>query len=76
MRRGIPFGFRPASGEGGATRDVGLLFMCFQSDIGRQFEFIQRSWVDNPNFPEFLLIPGLNTGDDALIGQHPRAAQK
>ena len=76
VRRGIPFGFRPIPGEGGATRDVGLLFMCFQSDIGRQFEFIQRSWVDSPNFPEFLLIPGLNTGDDALIGQHPRAPQK
>ena len=43
---------------------------------GRQFEFIQRTWVDNPNFPEFLLISGLNTGDDALIGQHPRGRQK
>jgi len=49
---------------------------AFQSDIARQFEFIQRTWVDNPNFPELLLLPGLNTGDDALIGQHPRAAQK
>jgi len=70
VRRGVPYGIRPAS------RETGLLFMCFQGDIGRQFEFIQRSWVDNPNFPEFLLVPGLNTGDDALIGQHPRAAQK
>jgi hypothetical protein len=41
-----------------------------------QFEFIQRTWVDNPNFPELLVFPGLNTGDDALIGQHPRAPQK
>jgi Dyp-type peroxidase family len=70
VRRGIPYGVRPPS------PDKGLLFMCFQSDIGRQFEFIQRSWVDNPNFPEFRLVSGLNTGDDALIGQHPRAAQK
>jgi Dyp-type peroxidase family len=70
VRRGIPYGVRPPSQE------QGLLFMCFQSDIARQFEFIQRSWSDSPNFPEFLLLSGLNTGDDALIGQHPRAAQK
>ena len=73
-RRGIPYGLR--TGPGPASGDLGLLFMCFQSDISRQFEFIQRTWVDNPNFPEFLLLPGLNTGDDALIGQHPRAVQK
>jgi Dyp-type peroxidase family len=81
VRRGIPFGIRPAPDpgpEGGAaaSRETGLLFLCFQADIGRQFEFIQRSWVDNPNFPEFLLLPGLNTGDDALIGQRPRATQR
>jgi len=70
VRRGIPYGVRPPVDE------KGLLFLCFQSDIARQFEFIQRAWVDNPNFPEFLLLRGLNTGDDALIGQHPRASQK
>src|SRR2546422_345765 len=71
VRRGIPFGTRaPVPG------DVGLLFQAFQGDISRQFEFIQRTWVDNPNFPEFRIIPGLNTGDDALIGQHPRAVQR
>src|SRR5213083_1549230 len=81
VRRGIPYGVRPAP-PGGAPAaaspagDVGLLFQAFQSDIARQFEFVQRTWVDNPNFPELLLFPGLNTGDDALIGQHPRAAQR
>lgn len=70
VRRGIPYGIRPPGEE------RGLLFQCFQSDISRQFEFIQRTWIDNPNFPEFLLFKGLNTGDDALIGQHPRASQK
>lgn len=76
VRRGIPYGVRgpPSASEPPTSR--GLLFTCFQSDIGRQFEFLQRAWVDNPNFPEFLLIPGLNTGDDALIGQHPRGIQK
>ena len=81
VRRGVPYGVRPAPSSGpsaGGTADgeVGLLFQAFQGNIARQFEFIQRTWVDNPNFPEPFLFPGLNTGDDALIGQHPRAAQK
>jgi Dyp-type peroxidase family len=80
VRRGIPYGVRGASSgaSAGATADgeLGLLFQAFQGNIARQFEFIQRTWVDNPNFPEPFLFPGLNTGDDALIGQHPRAAQK
>ena len=71
VRRGIPYGTRPP-----VTGEVGLLFQAFQSDISRQFEFIQRTWVDNPNFPEFRILPGLNTGDDALSGQHPRAVQR
>ena len=28
----------------------GLLFMCFNSDIERQFEFIQSQWINNPAF--------------------------
>src|SRR6266705_217054 len=81
VRRGIPYGIRSppsaASSTGASSAgEVGLLFQAFQSDIAQQFEFIQRTWVDNPNFPELLLLPGRNTGDDALIGQHPRAAQK
>ena len=71
VRRGIPYGTLVST-----PGEVGLLFQAFQGDIWRQFEFIQRTWVDNPNFPEFQIIPGLNTGDDALIGQHPRAVQR
>src|SRR5207245_8186567 len=67
VRRGIPYGVRPAPSGGASTAaspagELGLLFQAFQSDIARQFEFIQRTWVDNPNFPELLLFPGLNTG--------------
>ena len=53
MRRGIPYGARnladpPSSG-------VGLLFMCYQRNIRQQFEFIQRTWIDNPNFPHSII---------------------
>lgn len=55
-RRGIPYG---SPGDA----DVGLLFMCYQSDIAQQFELIQSNWC---NFPHF---PVLRTGRDPLVGQ-------
>lgn len=83
VRRGIPYG-KPhpdidpdtSDTERGAT-DRGLLFMCFQASIKKQFEFIQRTWVDNPNFPVSLLNPfAKDTGDDPLIGQDADETQR
>jgi len=51
---------------------VGLLFMCYQSDIWEQFEFIQRFWCNNPKFLEPAMNNNPNyhrTGLDAVIGQ-------
>jgi Dyp-type peroxidase family len=55
----------------------GLLFMCFQSNIEDHFEFIQRVWVDNNDFPSGT-IPFFeeDTGDDPLIGQDEEEAQR
>jgi len=84
-RRGIPYGpplpgvaDKPAP-DPNPSLPRGLLFMCFQSDIGDQFEFLQRTWVDNEHFPTGVLTLGAfhtNTGDDPLIGQNADAAQK
>jgi Dyp-type peroxidase family len=76
-RRGITYG-GPLSAAGNLDdlpeKGVGLLFMCYQSDVWEQFEFIQRFWCNNPNFLE----PGQSrnsnpnydkTGLDAVIGQ-------
>ncbi|AJP73048.1 hypothetical protein TS85_16470 [Sphingomonas hengshuiensis] len=30
--------------------DRGLLFVCLNTDITRQFEFVQQTWMLNPNF--------------------------
>jgi Dyp-type peroxidase family len=71
-RRGIPFGSRmdgdgPNDGhiynkpEGG----VGLLFMSYQASIDDQFEFIQKNWVNDPDFPN------VDHGIDPVIGQGP-----
>ncbi len=51
--------------------------MCFQASIAKQFEFIQRTWVDNPNFPVSILNPfKKDTGDDPLIGQDRDEGQR
>ena len=51
--------------------------MCYQANIEKQFEFIQRTWVDNPNFPDSVLTPTEDkTGDDPLIGQHRNKKQR
>jgi len=46
----------------------GLLFLCLAANIGRQFEFIQHSWVNNPKFD------GLYDEPDPLVGYHPPGA--
>lgn len=40
----------------------GILFMCLNSDIERQFEFIQQTWLRNPAFH------GLTCEKDPLLG--------
>jgi Dyp-type peroxidase family len=40
----------------------GLLFVCLNADIGRQFEFVQHTWVNNPKFK------GLYEDPDPLMG--------
>ncbi|MFG3258841.1 Dyp-type peroxidase [Streptomyces sp. NPDC048172] len=68
MRRGIPYGepFDPAGGKGGGVNaSRGLVFGCYQADLMNQFEFMQKDWCTDPNFP-----PGRDPqpGPDAMIG--------
>ncbi|MEX0404281.1 cytochrome P450 [Aquibium sp. LZ166] len=42
--------------------EKGILFMCLNADIERQFEFVQQTWVMNPNFN------GLRAEQDPLVG--------
>ncbi|HYW19092.1 MAG TPA: Dyp-type peroxidase [Nodularia sp. (in: cyanobacteria)] len=44
-RRGVPYQTNTSPSE------EGLLFLCYQQDIGRQFEFLQSSWMNEPKFP-------------------------
>jgi deferrochelatase/peroxidase EfeB len=49
--------YAPVEGQ-----DPGLLFMCLNSDIERQFEFLQQSWLRSPSFH------GLSCEKDPLLG--------
>jgi Dyp-type peroxidase family len=65
-RRSIPYGkYVPVSRPLEELPDggVGVLFMCFQASIRRQFAFMQREWCNMPWFPKAYV------GPDALIGQ-------
>lgn len=80
LRRGIPFGTSlDAEVGGGSEVPRGLLFFAYQSDIERQFEFVQKSWVNEPNFPETGAgqdpIITTNTPSGSINGCpfHPRA---
>jgi deferrochelatase/peroxidase EfeB len=48
------------------TSGPGLLFMCLNADIERQFEFIQKSWLLNPN------MHGLEKEVDPILGTGSR----
>ncbi|SFC79878.1 Dyp-type peroxidase [Streptomyces aidingensis] len=67
MRRGIPFGppMDPEGVGGGPDTPRGLLFICYQSDLVAQFEFVQRNWVNDPDFPD----RPQPAGRDMLIGR-------
>lgn len=49
IRRGIPYGEPLAEGAADDGEDRGVIFMCLQASIARQFEFIQGQWLNGGN---------------------------
>lgn len=70
LRVGVPFG-KPLPDPYAAPKDDpeggnrGLLFLCVQSSIEEQFEFLCSRWANDPSRPK---MPG---GHDFVIGQNP-----
>jgi deferrochelatase/peroxidase EfeB len=58
LRRGRPYTVR----DGARITEKGLLFACICSDLERQFEFVQQTWVNAPSFH------GLKAEVDPLLG--------
>ncbi len=71
LRRGIAFGGAVGDPVGGGADDArGLLFLCYQKSIAKQFEFVQQNWCNNADFPpkpEGRPAPG----QDPIIAQSP-----
>ena len=67
LRVGRPYG--PDYGEGDPGEKRGLLFMCLNADIERQFEFIQQTWAMSNQFH------GLTEEVDILIGRGGKGGQ-
>ncbi|MEA2374462.1 MAG: hypothetical protein QOD53_925 [Thermoleophilaceae bacterium] len=67
IRRGMPYGPPPADPAIDDGADRGLMFVCFQASIARQFEVVQGRWLaDGDAF-------GLGSdGDFLLAGHDPR----
>lgn len=68
LRRSMPYGPASPSTFDAPVADApdverGLVFVCYQSSIERQFEFIQRGLVQDADAPR------PDSGHDALIGQ-------
>ncbi|KAF8851549.1 Dyp-type peroxidase [Acephala macrosclerotiorum] len=78
LRRGIPFGpeVSPIEKQNQKTvLDRGLLFKCYQSQIAVGFQFLQKSWANNPAFP-FGRTKVPTPGFDAIIGQAPTGGDR
>jgi deferrochelatase/peroxidase EfeB len=55
-------GYTPPA-KGAKAEDGGLMFMCFNADLERQFEFVQQTWAMAPQFH------GLENEVDAILGR-------
>ena len=73
LRAGITFGPEVASGETATSHSRGLMFVCYQTSIERQFEYIQRRHANDPGFVSGKVRPGsgaeVTPGFDPVIGQ-------
>ncbi|MCY7375245.1 MAG: hypothetical protein LH472_04655 [Pyrinomonadaceae bacterium] len=71
-RRGITYDEREKDADGkpltnsDPEKDVGLLFMCFQSSIPKQFGFVQARWANTSAF-----FGKSEVGIDPIVGQNP-----
>jgi Dyp-type peroxidase family len=79
IRQGIPFGPEVAPGETTTRHSRGLMFVCYQTSIEQQFEYIQRSYANNPIFVSGKERPDggvVTPGFDPIIGQAPSGGDR
>ena len=62
IRRGMPYGEPLPEGAADDGADRGLIFVCLQASIARQFEIVQSQWINDGN------AFGLGHDPDPLLG--------
>ena len=65
LRRGREYVLDALDENGDKTVLRGLRFICLNANISRQFEFVQTSWLANPNFE------GLGENDTLMGNREP-----
>lgn len=70
LRRGLPYGV--ASDNNNDSTEQGIIFMCINASIERQFEFVQQQWMNFSN--DFHLgndrDPLIGTNNGKLTDKH------
>jgi Dyp-type peroxidase family len=61
IRRGMPYGPRPQNPLEPDAIDRGLMFVCYQASIERQFEVVQARWMSDGD------VFGLGSDTDFLV---------
>lgn len=81
IRRGMPYGeLLPSKVTEDDGKDRGLIFICFNADIARQFEVIQALWCNDGNAfglgddRDYLLGDNRGTGKMTIHGDPPHFA--
>jgi Dyp-type peroxidase family len=80
MRRGMPYG-TPLHGDTDDGEHRGLIFICFNADIERQFEVIQAQWCNDGNAfrlgneKDYLLGDNQGNGTVTIQGDPPHFAR-
>ena len=62
LRRGRSYGDQTTNRYEDDGVDRGLYFICLNTDLERQFEFVQQTWLNNPDFA------GLSDEVDPIVG--------
>ncbi len=77
IRRGMPYGPPLPEGAEDDKRDRGLVFVCFNASISRQFESVQVQWLNSGNIfglgldKDFVLGDPAGTGKMTVPGRPP-----
>lgn len=69
IRRGRPY--NDADGD-----EKGLMFMAMNTDIQRQFEFVQQTWLNNPKFGHMYVNKDPIVSDPQLLDLGPDGIDK